>query len=81
MTKETLQRAKRLAADMELLAEDAENVQAFIDDPEGHEYFVSFDGGNFRTVIPKAVLTEALKVIRKGIINEYLKLKQEFESL
>ena len=81
MTKETLQRAKELASQMELLAEDADNCQSFIDEPDGQDYFISFGGGNFRVVIPKTVLVEALQVIHKGITDQYEKMKQEFESL
>lgn len=81
MTQEILQRAKELEAGMKLLAEDADNCQTFIDEPDGQDYFISFGPGNFRVIIPKTVLVDALKIIHKGITDQYEKVKQEFESL
>ena len=81
MTQETLQRAKELEAQMQLLAEDADNCQSFIDEPDGQDYFISFGSGHIGVPIPKTVVVDALKVIHKGITDQYEKAKQEFESL
>ena len=82
MTQETLQRAKVLDADMWRLEEDAQNCQMFIEDTGDHDYFVGCEGcDNLKVAIPKAVLTEALKIVHKGITDQHAKLKQEFDSL
>ena len=85
MTQETLQRAKELEAQMELLDEDADNCQILIDGSDKLTIFLCFDEGHIkgqmRVPIPKTVLVEALQVIHKGITDQYEKAKQEFESL
>ena len=82
MTQETYQRARVLDAVIWRLEENAQNCQMFVDNNDGHDFFVGCEGcDNLKVPIPKTVLAEALKIIHKGITDQLANLKQEFESL